>query len=38
LGYRAATWTVGGRTFVLVASEPAAEVEQLAAFVSGVLP
>jgi anti-sigma factor RsiW len=37
LGHRAAIWTVGKRTFVLVASEPRAEVEKMTSFVHAEL-
>ena len=33
LGHRAAVWSVGGRTFVLVASEPKADLERMASFI-----
>lgn len=33
MGHQAVVWTTGGRTFVLVAREPAADVERLARFV-----
>jgi anti-sigma factor RsiW len=33
MGYRAAVWSVGTRTFVLIAEEPAADVERLISFV-----
>jgi len=33
LGHRAVVWSVGGRTFVLVAREPIDEVERMASFV-----
>ena len=35
LGHEAAIWSVGDRTFVLVAREPRAEVERMASFVHG---
>jgi anti-sigma factor RsiW len=37
LGHRAAIWSVGGRTFVLVSSGPAEEVDRAAAFVHASL-
>lgn len=37
LGHRAAVWSVGGRTFVLVAREPIEEVERMATFVQASL-
>ena len=37
MGHRAAVWSVGDRTFVLIASEPRAEVERMASFVHGSL-
>jgi hypothetical protein len=33
MGHRAAIWSVGQRTFVLIADEPRAEVERLTLFV-----
>ena len=36
-GHQAAIWSVGNRTFVLVAREPRAEVERMTAFVHGAL-
>ena len=37
LGHRAAIWSVGGRTFVLVGSEPHEELERMASFVKAGL-
>jgi anti-sigma factor RsiW len=37
MGHRAAIWSVGNRTFVLVAREPRAEVERMTSFVHGSL-
>ncbi|HTK28524.1 MAG TPA: zf-HC2 domain-containing protein [Vicinamibacterales bacterium] len=37
LGHQAAVWSSGSRTFVLIAREPRAEVEQMAAFVQASL-
>ena len=37
LGYEAAVWSAGGRTFVLIAREPKAEVEQMAAVAHAAL-
>ena len=37
LGYQAAAWSAGGRTFVLIAREPRAEVEQMAAVARAAL-
>ena len=37
LGHQAAIWSVGNRTFVLVAREPRAEVERMTSFVHGAL-
>ena len=37
LGHEAAIWSVGDRTFVLVAREPRAEVERMASFVTAAL-
>ena len=37
MGHRAAIWSVGNRTFVLVAREPRAEVERMTSFVHGAL-
>ena len=37
LGHRAVVWSVGGRTFVLVAREPVDEVERMASFVQASL-
>jgi anti-sigma factor RsiW len=37
LGHRAVVWSVGGRTFVLVAREPVEEVERMASFVQASL-
>ena len=37
LGHEAAIWSVGDRTFVLVAREPRAEVERMASFVHAAL-
>ena len=37
MGHRAAVWSVGDRTFVLIASEPRKEVERMASFVQGAL-
>jgi hypothetical protein len=37
VGHQAAIWSVGNRTFVLVAGEPRAEVESMSAFVHGAL-
>ena len=37
LGHQAAVWSVGNRTFVLVAREPRAEVERMSAFVHAAL-
>src|SRR5262249_11724868 len=37
LGHEAAIWCVGNRTFVLVANEPAPEVERIASFVQASL-
>jgi anti-sigma factor RsiW len=36
-GHRASIWSVGNRTFVLIAREPADEVERMAAFVHAAL-
>ena len=36
-GHRAAIWSVGGRTFVLVSNGSAAEVDRAAAFVHASL-
>ncbi|PWT85144.1 MAG: hypothetical protein C5B57_03530 [Blastocatellia bacterium] len=33
MGHRAAIWSVGGRTFVLISDEPQSEVEQMTSFV-----
>ena len=33
MGHRAAIWSVGTRTFVLIADEPRAEVERMISFV-----
>jgi anti-sigma factor RsiW len=37
MGHQAAIWSVGNRTFVLVAREPRAEVERMTSFVHGAL-
>jgi len=37
MGHRAAIWSVGSRTFVLIAREPRAEVERMTSFVHGAL-
>jgi anti-sigma factor RsiW len=37
MGHQAAIWSVGGRTFVLVAREPRDEVERMTSFVHGSL-
>lgn len=37
MGHQAAVWSVGGRTFVLIAREPRAEVEQMASMVRASL-
>ena len=37
LGHQASIWSVGNRTFVLVAREPRAEVERMTSFVHGAL-
>jgi anti-sigma factor RsiW len=37
MGHRAAIWSVGNRTFVLISAEAANEVEQMATFVNGAL-
>jgi len=37
LGHHAVVWSVGGRTFVLVAREPVDEVERMASFVQASL-
>ena len=37
LGHQAAIWSVGNRTFVLVAREPRADVERMTSFVHGAL-
>jgi anti-sigma factor RsiW len=37
LGHRAVVWSVGGRTFVLIAREPVDEVERMASFVQASL-
>jgi hypothetical protein len=33
LGHRAAIWSVGGRTFVIVGREPLEELQRMASFV-----
>ena len=33
MGHQASIWSVGNRTFVLIAREPRAEVEQMTSFV-----
>jgi hypothetical protein len=33
MGHQAAIWSVGNRTFVLIAREPRAEVERMTSFV-----
>ena len=35
MGHQAAIWSVGNRTFVLIAREPRAEVERMTSFVHG---
>ena len=37
MGHQTKIWSVGGRTFVLIASEPRAEVERITAFVQAAL-
>jgi len=37
MGHQAAIWSVGSRTFVLVAREPRADVERMTSFVHGAL-
>jgi anti-sigma factor RsiW len=37
MGHEAAIWSAGGRTFVLITSEPRDEVEKMAAFVTASL-
>jgi anti-sigma factor RsiW len=37
MGHRAAVWSVGNRTFVLIAREPPAEVERMTSFVHAAL-
>jgi hypothetical protein len=37
MGHEASIWSVGNRTFVLIAREPRAEVEQMTSFVHAAL-
>ena len=37
MGYEAAIWSAGGRTFVLIAREPPAEVARMVSFVQAGL-
>jgi hypothetical protein len=37
LGHEAAVWCTGSRTFVLIAQEPRAEMQRMAAFVHAAL-
>jgi hypothetical protein len=37
IGHQAAIWSVGDRTFVLIAREPRSEVQHMAAFVQASL-
>ena len=37
MGHEAAIWSVGGRTFVLIAREPRADVERMASVVQAAM-